>query len=152
LSNRTEITSSLPFHFKGNGTHKIQWETLDKLHQNSDIQPLKVTLEYTGNPIWYVVQALPFIDKENNNKSTSALFRKIYANALSSYVALKIPDFKEVTQRWLEKDTNALKSPLQKNQELKNILLQETPWVQTAQSEAAQKAKVAAWYQQEDSQ
>ncbi len=151
LSNQTEITSSLPFHFTGNGHHQINWETFSKLGKSSSIQPENITVEYTANPIWYVVQALPFIDKDYK-KCANALFRKVYANALSRYVALKIPHFKEITQHWLQADSNALKSPLQKNEELKNILLKETPWVRTAQSEAAQKARVAHWYQQTDEQ
>ncbi|HLR37780.1 MAG TPA: alpha-2-macroglobulin family protein, partial [Chitinophagaceae bacterium] len=148
LSNKTEITTSLPFHFSGNGSHQIQWDVLSKLN-TSDIQPEQITLEYTSNPIWYVVQALPFID-HNAREGATALFQEIYANSLSSYVATQIPHFKAVTQKWLQADTNALKSPLQKNQELKTVLLKQTPWVRNAQSETTQKALIANWYQTDD--
>src|SRR5699024_325956 len=69
LSNKTEITTSLPFHFSGNGSHQIQWDVLSKLN-TSDIQPEQITLEYTSNPIWYVVQALPFIDHNAREGAT----------------------------------------------------------------------------------
>src|SRR5699024_207098 len=148
LSNKTEITTSLPFHFSGNGSHQIQWDVLSKLN-TSDIQPEQITLEYTSNPIWYVVQALPFID-HNAREGATALFQEIYANSLSSYVATQIPHLKAVTQKWLQAGTNALKSPLQKNQELKTVLLKQTPWVRNAQSETTQKALIANWYQTDD--
>lgn len=152
LNNKTRITESLPLSFTGNGVHKLQWETLSKLQkEKADIQPERITIEYTANPIWYAVQALPFMDY-TATKSASAVFRSVYANSLSRYVALKIPHFKDIMQQWLTTDTNALKSALQKNRELKNILLNETPWVKTAQTEAAQKSKIAEWYTQDSTQ
>ncbi len=152
LTNKAALTESLPLHFSGNGTHQLQWSVVGKgADPKEKIQPEGITVEYTGNPIWYAVQALPFLDNNTRN-SADALFRKIYANALSSYTALHIPHFKETMQDWLQRDSTALKSPLQKNEELKNVLLEETPWVVQAQKEAAQKAEVAHWYGREDTQ
>src|SRR5690606_37136042 len=107
-------------------------------------------IEYTGNPMWYAVQALPFLD-ETKEQSADAYFNQVYANVLSNYMAGNIPHFNQVMQQWLEKDTNALKSPLQQNEELKSVLLQETPWVEAAQQENAQNAKIAGWFKNKES-
>ncbi len=152
LTNKARITASLPLRFSGNGIHQLHWDALaDRYEKGTDIQPGSLTIEYTGNPIWYAVQALPFLD-EDTRESANALFRKVYANSLSRYIALKVPHFKAIMQQWLTADTNALKSPLQKNQELKNVLLKETPWVEDAQAEAAQKSKTAHWYEDDQEQ
>ena len=152
LSNRSRITESLPLQFSGNGDHALHWDALGaKGSGSTDRQPEALTIEYTANPIWYAVQALPFLD-DNPRKSADVLFQKVYAQALSRYIALKIPDFKSVMESWRTADSQALKSPLQQNQALKNILLEETPWVLQARDEAAGKAAVAQWYLDESEQ
>ncbi|MGH2642721.1 MAG: alpha-2-macroglobulin family protein, partial [Chitinophagaceae bacterium] len=145
LSNKTLITESLPLNFRGNGDHQIDWEILKDLNTSS-MQPLGLTLEYAGNPIWYTVQALPFLD-ENKQQSSDVMYSRFYANALSAVIAKNIPSFNKIMHTWLVKDTNALKSSLEQNENLKNVLLQETPWVQAAQNEAAQKHRVAEWFE-----
>jgi hypothetical protein len=145
LTNRTLVTESLPLNFLGNGVHHLSLDVLKIVKQSSTVQPQGMTIEYTGNPIWYAVQALPFLD-ESKQPSTDALFNHFYANALSGFIATHIPHFDEIRQQWLTKDTNALKSPLQENEDLKTVLLEETPWVEAAQDESALKMKIAQWF------
>lgn len=148
LTNKTLVTESLPLNFRGNGDHHLNWEILKNINSSS-FQPLGLTIEYTGNPVWYAVQALPFLDKDKQ-QSTDVLYNRFYANALSSVIANDIPDFQNIMHTWLTKDTDALKSSLQQNENLKTVLLQETPWVQAAQSENAQKRRVAEWFENRD--
>lgn len=150
LTNRALITESLPLHFKGNGRHQLDFDAIKQMGKSNTLQPQSLTIEYTNNPVWYAVQALPFL-AESNQQSADEYFNQVYANALSSYVAGHIPRFKETMQDWLTRDTNALKSPLQTNEDLKSVLLQETPWVQAAQSESSQKATIAKWFDQKES-
>jgi uncharacterized protein YfaS (alpha-2-macroglobulin family) len=70
-------------------------------------------------------------------------FNKYYANTLASFVANSNPKIKAVFEKWKTTDTAALLSNLQKNEELKAALLQETPWVLDAQNEAQQKRNIA---------
>ena len=147
LSNSTLVTESLPLHYKGNGTHRFTWDVLTGIKKSSTLIPQALTVEYAANPVWYAVMALPFMDEAlEGNQSANALFSRYYANALSSLVAGNIPDFQTTMQQWIQTDSSALKSPLEQNESLKTVLLQETPWVAAAQSESAQRAKVAAWY------
>ncbi len=94
----------------------------------------------TSNPAWYAVQALPYL-MEYPYECNEQTFSRYYANALASHIANSNPRIQEVFNQW--KNTDALLSNLEKNQELKSILIQETPWLRDAQSETEQKKRIA---------
>ncbi|MEO7762971.1 MAG: alpha-2-macroglobulin, partial [Ferruginibacter sp.] len=98
--------------------------------------------EYTSNPAWYAVQALPYL-MEYPYECAEQTFNRYYANTLASYISRSMPKIKTVFERWKNLDTAALLSNLQKNEELKSALLQETPWVLEAQNENQQKKNIA---------
>jgi hypothetical protein len=54
-------------------------------------------------------------------------FNRLYANVLARHVAASDPKIRKVFDQW--KNTPALDSPLEKNQDLKAAMLEETPWV-----------------------
>jgi len=87
------------------------------------------------------VQALPYL-MEYPYECAEQTFNRFYANTLASYIVNKNPKIKQVFEQW-KADTSILKSNLQKNEELKQILLQETPWVLQAESEEQQKKNLA---------
>jgi uncharacterized protein YfaS (alpha-2-macroglobulin family) len=68
-------------------------------------------------------------------------FSRYYANSLASHIANSNPRIQDVFNQW--KSSDALLSNLEKNQELKSLILQETPWVRDAQSETEQKKRIA---------
>ncbi|RIA10536.1 LOW QUALITY PROTEIN: alpha-2-macroglobulin family protein [Flavobacteriaceae bacterium MAR_2010_72] len=139
LTNRMLVTETLPMWIKSNETRTF---TLDKLKTNtsSTLKHHKLTLEMTSNPAWYAVQALPYL-MEYPYECTEQTFSRYYANALASHIANSNPRIQEVFNQW--KNTDALLSNLEKNQELKSILIQETPWLRDAQSETEQKKRIA---------
>jgi len=115
---------------------------LDKLKNNnsSTIKNHKLTLEVTSNPAWYAVQALPYL-MEYPYECNEQTFSRYYANALASHIANSNPRIQEVFNQW--KNSDALLSNLEKNEDLKSILIQETPWLRDAQSETEQKKRIA---------
>lgn len=139
LSNRMLVTETLPMWVKSNETRSF---TLDKLKTNSSttLKHHKLTLEMTSNPAWYAVQALPYL-MEYPYECNEQTFSRYYANALASHIANSNPRIQEVFNQW--RNTDALLSNLEKNQELKSILVQETPWLRDAQSETEQKKRIA---------
>ncbi len=144
LSNRMLVTESLPLFTRGNGTKQFQFKNL--LNSNSTtLQHESLTIEYTSNPIWNVVQALPYL-MEYPYECSEQTFNRIYANALAASIVKSHPRIQQVFNEWM-KDSTALLSNLQKNQELKSLLLQETPWVLQAKSEAQQRKNVALLFQ-----
>ena len=139
LTNRMLVTETLPMWIRSNETRTF---TLDKLKNNTSttLKNHKLTLEITSNPAWYAVQALPYL-MEYPYDCNEQTFSRYYANALASHIANSNPRIQEVFNQW--KNTDALLSNLEKNEELKSILIQETPWLRDAQSETEQKKWIA---------
>lgn len=139
LSNRLLVTESMPMWIRSNQTKTF---TLDKLkNQNSStLKHHNLTLEMTSNPAWYAVQALPYL-MEYPYDCNEQTFSRYYANTLASHIVNSNPRIKAVFEQWKSQD--ALISNLEKNEELKNILIQETPWLRDAQSETEQKKRIA---------
>ncbi|TMM59546.1 alpha-2-macroglobulin [Maribacter algarum] len=139
LTNRMLVTETLPMWVRSNQTKTF---TLDKLKttQSTTLKHHKLTLEMTSNPAWYAVQALPYL-MEYPYECNEQTFSKYYANTLATYIANNNPRIQEVFNQWA--NTDALVSNLEKNQELKSLLIQETPWLRDAQSETEQKKRIA---------
>ncbi|TPV34196.1 alpha-2-macroglobulin [Paucihalobacter ruber] len=139
LSNRMLVTETLPMWVKSNESRTF---VLDKLKNNTSntLKHHKLTLEITSNPAWYAVQALPYL-MEYPYDCNEQIFSRFYANALASFIANSNPRIKEVFNQWASQD--ALISNLEKNEELKQIIIQETPWLNEAQSETEQKKRIA---------
>ncbi len=142
LTNRMLITESQTLHMRGNGTKKYSFDKLLKSDQSTTISQHAVTVEYTSNPTWYAVQALPYL-MEYPYECAEQTWNRYYANALASYIVNKAPRIKAIFEKWKSTDTAALISNLMKNEELKSVLLQETPWVMAAQDETQQKKNIA---------
>ncbi|WBX77492.1 MG2 domain-containing protein [Tenacibaculum ovolyticum] len=139
LSNRMLVTETLPMWVRSNQTKTF---SLDKLKNNtsSSLKHHKLTLEVTSNPAWYAVQALPYL-MEYPYECSEQTFARYYANTLASHIANSNPRIQEVFKQW--KSSDALLSNLEKNQELKSLIIQETPWLRDAQSETEQKKRIA---------
>ena len=107
----------------------------------------KLTVEYTNNPAWLMIQALPYIGKpiDDNAISQSASY---YANSIGQYVIDQNPKAKMVFELWQKEsgEETSLMSALEKNQDLKELVLNETPWVLDADNEAEQKQRLADFF------
>src|SRR6185312_8617744 len=101
-----------------------------------------LTVEYTTNPAWDAVQALPYL-MDFPYECAEQIFNRYYANSIATKIINSSPKIKAIFEKWRTADTSALLSNLQKNEELKSVLLQETPWVLQAQSEEQQKKNIA---------
>src|SRR5690606_13526821 len=136
---RMLVTETLPMWVRSNETKTF---TLDKLLNNrsTSLKNHKLSLEITSNPAWYAVQTLPYL-MEYPYDCNEQIFSRHYANSLGAHIANSNPRIREVFDQWANSD--ALLSNLEKNQELKSILIQETPWLRDAQSETEQKKRNA---------
>ncbi len=143
LSNRMLVTESLPLPVKGNETKSFKFEKLLKSGKGkSTIKNHKLTLEFSSNPVWYAVQALPYI-MESEYESADNVFNRYYSNSIASHLVGSSPKIKQVFDVWKNFSPDALLSNLEKNEELKSLLLQETPWVLDAKNESERKQRVA---------
>lgn len=140
ITNRMLVTETLPLWMNGEGKKQYQLEHLLASTNSKTISPHRLTLEYTANPAWYAIQALPYM-MEYPYECAEQTFNRYYATTLAAFILEKAPKVKAIFEQWKKDGTN-LTSPLFKNQELKSALLQETPWVMEAQSETEQMQRV----------
>jgi uncharacterized protein YfaS (alpha-2-macroglobulin family) len=142
LGNRMLITESLPLNMDGQKEKHFQFVKLIKSKESATLQNQSLTVEYTTNPVWYAVQSLPYL-MEFPYECAEQTFNRFYANALASHIVQVSPALQSIFEKWKNTDTAALLSNLQKNEELKSVLVRETPWVLQAQSETEQKKNLA---------
>jgi Bacterial Alpha-2-macroglobulin MG10 domain/MG2 domain/Alpha-2-macroglobulin family len=151
LTNRMLVTETMSLPMRGTGTKDFTFDKLVKSGSSKTLQNYALTVEYTSNPAWYAVQALPYL-MEYPYECAEQTWNRYYANSLASKIANSSRRIKEVFSKWLDSSKvsptggdleGALMSNLQKNQELKAVLLEETPWVLQAKNEAEQKKNIA---------
>lgn len=139
LTNKMQVTETLPIYLKEDGEKTF---TLDKLlsFTGKDKESKQLVLELTTNPIWNVVTALPDIQIGEKPNGMDVL-NKLYADAMGAYVMRTYPAITKVIRQWstdTAAENSALLSALEKNPDLKSVLLQQTPWVMDASDETAQ--------------
>lgn len=137
LSKQIMVTESIPFYLMDEKEKSIQ------LPSQAVENPYRVTLELTANPVWYAVQALATLDIIENEDLVS-LLAVYYSNSLSQHIAQSHPRIKKIVDKWKAEGSNSetLLSNLEKNSELKSVLLEETPWVMEAKNETEQKQRL----------
>ena len=139
LSRRILVTESLPLPIRNKGTKKFQFEKLLTANKSNTLEHQSLTVQVASNPAWYAVLALPYLMEYPHNCAEQQ-FNRLYANLLASHIANSDTKIRRVFDLW--KGTDALDSPLEKNEELKNLLLLETPWVSEAKNESQARRNV----------
>ena len=147
LTNRMLVTETFPINLRNTNSKQFSFTKLLNSfaagsRDNATLTHHALTFEYTSNPAWYAVQALPYL-ADLASENSEQQFTRYYANTLASFVATSTPKLKAVFDKWKALDTAALLSNLQKNEELKSALLEETPWVLEAKNENEQKKNIA---------
>ncbi|OQA00752.1 MAG: Alpha-2-macroglobulin family protein [Bacteroidetes bacterium ADurb.Bin408] len=141
LSNRMLVTETMPLPIRGKQTKEYNFTKLINAQSSSTLRSHKLTLEFTSNPAWYAIQALPYL-MEYPYECSEQVFSRFYANSIASHIANSSPKIKAVFDSWKNITPDALLSNLEKNQELKGLILEETPWVLDAKDESQRKKRV----------
>lgn len=145
LPNRMLVTDVQPFWIDGGDKSKtVRLKALADHNPELPLQTERYTLEVTSNPAWYALQTLPYL-MEYQYDCAEQLFSKLYANALGAHILNSRPAFRQVVDGW--KQTSP-KSPLAKNEELKAVVLENTPWLADAKSETERTAKLGQFFDQ----
>lgn len=106
-------------------------------------KPLQATVEMTSNPVWYAIQALPALSTPTNEDVISWM-GTYYASTLTKGILLRNQDIRNVIANWqvMNEKADASLANLEKNEELKSISLEETPWRTAAMLERENKQKL----------
>jgi hypothetical protein len=142
LTNRMLLTETMPLPLRGKGEKKFTFDKLvSQAGGSTTLRNYKLTLEFTQNPAWYAVQALPYL-MEFPYECAEQTFARYYANTIATAIANSTPKIKAVFNAWRSSNPDALLSNLEKNQELKSALLEETPWVLDGKNESEAKKRI----------
>jgi uncharacterized protein YfaS (alpha-2-macroglobulin family) len=133
LSRRILVTQSLPLPIRGPQTKAFEFKDLERAAGSDTLQSQSLTVQMTSNPAWYAVMALPYL-MEYPYECSEQVFNRLYANTLARHIANSDPRIRKIFDQW--RDTKALDSPLEKNEDLRNVLIAETPWLLEAKKES----------------
>ncbi|WP_348823573.1 alpha-2-macroglobulin family protein [Flavobacterium aestuarii] len=139
LTNNMLVTESIPIWVRENSKKEYTFENL-KNNNSSTLKNHLFTLEYTSNPSWMAIQSLPYL-MEYEHECAEQTFARFYANALASEIINSNPKIADLFETW--RKNGKLNSKLEENEELKSLILAETPWLNDAQNEDEKKKNLA---------
>lgn len=143
LKNSMLVTETLPIAVREGQSKSFEMKNLQ--HSSSTAEPYRYTLELTSNPIYHALFALPYVN-EYPYESSESIFSKFYLNSFSAHLVNQHPKIKLVFEQWKAKQQ--LHSKLRINEELKAILIQETPWLKDAINEEETMKNIALLFDQ----
>jgi uncharacterized protein YfaS (alpha-2-macroglobulin family) len=143
LSRRILVTESLPLPVRGPATKTFEFKKLAESGKSKTLQNQSLTVQMVSNPSWYAVMALPYL-MEFPHECAEQTFNRLYANALARHIAASDPKIHRIFEQW--RNTPALDSPLFKNQDLKSVMIEETPWLRDAQKESEARRNVGVLF------
>lgn len=121
LSNRELVVNTLPItlHQKGEQNFDLSKLFLNKEgKQAKGAEEAKVTIEYTNNPSWLMVKALPAISNPDEEDAIS-LMSAIYANTITNHVQ-KTLSLDNHSQKNLSQESIRLQNQVEKLKKLQN--------------------------------
>lgn len=145
LSKRILVTESLPLPIRGNQTKNFDFERLRLAGESDTLQNQTLTVQVTSNPAWYAVMALPYL-MEYPHECSEQVFNRLYANSLGQHIVKSDPKIERIFEQW--RGTDALDSPLEKNEDLRNVLIAESPWLLAGRKESQARRDVGNLFEQ----
>lgn len=139
LSRRILVTESLPLPIRGPVTKEFDFKKLSESGQSDTLRHQSLTVQMVSQPAWYAVMALPYL-MEFPHECSEQIFNRLYANSLARHIANADPKIRRIFDQW--RNTPALDSPLLKNQDLKAVMIEETPWLRQANAESEARRNV----------
>ncbi len=139
LPRKVLVTETMPLYVPGEQRSEF---IIRSLVDHPDRKYRMMQLDFSSNPVWYAIQALPYLH-DDGAEHVHSLFNRYYANTLASHIANSIPGVMQVIDSWKAHHPDAFLSALETNQELKAVLLNETPWVMQARNESDRKRNIA---------
>lgn len=151
FSDKTEVIEALPFTVENSGNHIVNIaESITG--KKAGTTNRRLTIEYTSNPTWLALQALPKIDSPKYDDALT-LAAALYAASLEHEIAYLSPEIRQAAKRWANEQTadTLLQNALRRNPDLKNILLSETPWTVDADDISLRRRELSHVYDEVES-
>lgn len=142
LTNMVEVTHSVPYSLTKRGERTIDLTPLWR--ELNDAQRVTFSTEQCSNPAWYVVNALnPIFDERAESAASWGL--RFYALQLAQYVKKYVPSLTAMlNDSTLQNAVSTEDSnPFTRNADLRQTLLDESPWIVAAKTESERQATLA---------
>ncbi|MCH8512081.1 MAG: hypothetical protein LAT83_10575, partial [Kiritimatiellae bacterium] len=143
LSRRIFLTASLSLPVRGPEDREFRFDKLLESGASETLRSEVLTVQAVSKPAWYAVMALPYL-MEFPHDCSEQVFNRLYANALARHIANADPNIRRIFNLW--KNTPALDSPLEKNEDLKSVAIEATPWVRQAVGESEARRNVGVLF------
>ena len=140
LPDKEQVLNTLPFTLERAGKHTL---SVASLFAPSATHCL-TTVEYTDNPVWLAVQALPALAQTTADNAIS-IAAAYYANAIAYHLVTTTPAIATALKLWQQTPDKSLLSTLEANPDLKTILLEETPWLTQAANDTERMRSLARY-------
>ena len=138
VTNRQAVTVSQALYINGAG--EMHFSMPEWLVRSESREPLLVGAEVVGNPIWLAVKCMPYLS-DLENPSATYLASQLHTGSLGKSILEKL-DIPEKLEVLLENKDSRLRM----NEDVKQTLLQATPWVRDALAEEDQMAAVKHYF------
>lgn len=146
LPRRVLVTESMALPIRDAGSRDFTFDKLRNSGASNTLTHQFLDVQVVSQPAWYAVMALPYL-MEFPHECSEQTFNRYYANALATKIARSDPKIRRVFNQW--KGTDSLDSPLQKNEDIKGIMLEETPWLRQGENEAESRRRVGLLFDED---
>jgi uncharacterized protein YfaS (alpha-2-macroglobulin family) len=146
LSDKIAVVETRSIYVNGNQSKSFDLDLLINSDNKSRVNK-NLVIEYSTNPVWYAIQAIPFM-AQHEQTSTLSMANAYFANQLGLNIINSNPVIRNVFEIWKNQGKDALNSQLQKNQDFKDLVLAESPWIMDALNEEEQKAYISQFFDQ----
>ncbi|MCH7412251.1 MG2 domain-containing protein [Belliella sp. R4-6] len=131
LEKKILVTETMPVWANQGDNKRFSFDKL-KNPNSETIKNHKLSFELTTNPLWYVLQTIPYID-DLSDENSEQLLSRVFVNALGLQLVSTIPELKSILGNWA--NGNIPEDQFAKNKDLRSIILEETPWLKEAESD-----------------
>ena len=137
VSDRQAVTLSQPIYINGVGEKDFTFH-LSPL--TSTAEPHFLGAELVSNPIWLAIKSMPYL-QEAGNPSNLYLANRLYVNNLAKEILVNLGNLEK-----LENLADMANTRLKINEDVKQTLLEATPWLRDAESEVEQRQAIANYF------
>ena len=138
VSDRQAVTVSKALYINGKGEKVLPFNLLS--YTSPTAEPHFLGAELVSDPMWLAVKSMPYL-QETENPSSIYLANRLYVNTLASRMVEPVSDMLRA-----EAVRGVTEVPLQMNEDLKQTLLEATPWLRDAEAEAEQRRQMASYF------
>ncbi len=145
LSDMQNVTETKTYILKGDTTLRMDLSGLFAGNNPKAVNKT-LTVEHVAEPMTLALQALPSLTAPVHNDVLSVA-SAYYGGSVAYHLAHKYAGLRTAIESWAkEENSQALESPLVKNQQLADIVLNETPWMAEAQQQKASRQRLASLF------